>query len=73
MTRRIMRTPVHLHPANAKELPFEEIKAILCGADNLVASGGRSLLVKIVKGSREKGERQPLDTENILVGGLIKS
>ena len=54
MTRRINRTPVHLRPAKTKELPVEEIKAILRGADDLIARGGRTLLSKILKGSKGK-------------------
>lgn len=37
-----------------KKLPEEEILAILRGADELIATGGRNLLAKILKGSREK-------------------
>ena len=54
MTRHVTCVPVHLHPAKTQELPLEEIRTILRGADALSASGGRSLLVKILRGSREK-------------------
>jgi len=54
MNRRITRTPVHLHPAKTQDLPFQEVKAILRGADDLIARGGRTLLVKILKGSKDK-------------------
>jgi hypothetical protein len=54
MTRRNTRTPVHLHPAEIQELPFIEIRAILRGADPLIGSGGRTMLVKLLRGSREK-------------------
>ena len=54
MSRRINRTPVHLHPTKTKELPVEEIRAILRGADDLIARGGRTLLSKILKGSKDK-------------------
>jgi superfamily II DNA helicase RecQ len=37
-----------------EHLPMDEIKAILRGADELIASGGRTLLVKILRGSRDK-------------------
>lgn len=37
-----------------KQLPLHEIKAILRGADDLIMSGGRSMLAKILKGSRDK-------------------
>ena len=35
-------------------LEFNEIKAILRAADELIASGGRTMLTKILKGSRDK-------------------
>jgi hypothetical protein len=54
MSRRITRTSVHLHPAKTKDIPFEEVKAILRGADDLIARGGRTLLSKILKGSKDK-------------------
>ena len=37
-----------------KNLPIEEIKAILRAADELIATGGRSMLTKILKGSKDK-------------------
>ncbi|WP_353894528.1 RQC-minor-1 family DNA-binding protein [Proteinivorax hydrogeniformans] len=37
-----------------KKLPKAEIKAIIRGADDLIFSGGRSLLAKVLKGSKEK-------------------
>ncbi len=54
MSRRIARTAVHLHPAKTNDLPIEEIRTILRGADNLIARGGRTLLSKILKGSKDK-------------------
>lgn len=54
MTRRITGTPVHLHPEKTQRLPMQEVEAILRGADELVASGGRTLLVKVLRGSRDK-------------------
>lgn len=36
------------------QLSHEEIKAILRAAEEIIASGGRTLLAKILKGSREK-------------------
>jgi superfamily II DNA helicase RecQ len=54
MSRRITRTSVHLYPAKTKDLPIQEVKAILRGADDLIARGGRTLLSKILKGSKEK-------------------
>jgi hypothetical protein len=43
-----------LDPKGIKNLPYEEIVAILRGADDLIMSGGRSLLAKVLKGSRAK-------------------
>ncbi|MFZ5634734.1 MAG: RQC-minor-1 family DNA-binding protein [Bacillota bacterium] len=63
MGKRKQRVRYHLDPKDIKELPFEEIKAILRGADELIATGGRSLLAKILKGSKDK---------NLLKYGLDK-
>ena len=54
MSRKVRRVPVHLDPKDIDDLPFDEKKAILRGADNLIMSGGRSILAKILKGSKEK-------------------
>ena len=54
MTRRITRTPVRLHPERTQRLPMPDVEAILRGADELIASGGRTLLVKVLRGSRDK-------------------
>lgn len=35
-------------------MPDEEIRIILRGADDLIMSGGRSLLAKVLKGSKQK-------------------
>jgi hypothetical protein len=51
MSRKVQRVHYELDPKDVKKLPLEELKAILRGADELIASGGRSLLVKILKGS----------------------
>jgi len=52
MSRKVQRVHYDLEPRDIKKLPPEELKAILRGADELIGSGGRSLLVKILKGSR---------------------
>jgi hypothetical protein len=54
MGKKVRRVPYSLDPGEIKELPFDEIKAILRGADDLIMQGGRSILSKILKGSREK-------------------
>jgi len=52
--RKIRRAIVRLDSMDIDELPFEEIKWILRGADELIVRGGRSLLAKILKGSKDK-------------------
>lgn len=51
MSRKVQRVRYDLDPKDVKKLPPEELRAILRGADELIGSGGRSLLVKILKGS----------------------
>lgn len=51
MSRKVQRVQYELDPKNIKKLQSEELKAILRGADELIGNGGRSLLVKILKGS----------------------
>ena len=52
MSRKVQRVRYNLDPKNVTKLSTEELQAILRGADELIGSGGRSLLVKILKGSR---------------------
>ena len=54
MSRKVRRVPVTLNARDVKELPEDEIRMILRGADDLMGSGGRGLLAKILKGSRQK-------------------
>ncbi|WP_051273539.1 RQC-minor-1 family DNA-binding protein [Desulfotruncus alcoholivorax] len=54
MSKKKQRVRYHLDPKDIKDLSFEEIKTILRGADELIATGGRSLLAKILKGSKDK-------------------
>ena len=51
MSRKVQRVRYYLDPKDVNELPPEELKAILRGADEVIGNGGRSLLVKILKGS----------------------
>lgn len=53
MGRRVRRVPVNLNIDDLRPVPVDEIKAILRGADPIIMSGGRTLLAKILKGSRE--------------------
>jgi hypothetical protein len=54
MGRKVHRVPVHLNSKGIKPLSESEIALILRGADELIGSGGRTLLAKILKGSKEK-------------------
>ncbi len=54
MSRKTKHVPITLHPLSVEQLPREEIRIILRGADDLIMSGGRTLLARILKGSREK-------------------
>lgn len=54
MSRRARRVPVSLDSGGITQLSAAEIALILRGADELIMSGGRTLLAKILKGSREK-------------------
>lgn len=71
MSRKKQRVNYTLDPKGIKELPFAEIKAILRGADELIATGGRSLLAKILKGSRDKKVLQ-YDLDQCPVYGFYK-
>jgi hypothetical protein len=52
MSRKVQRVRYSLDPKDVDKLSPEDLAAILRGADELIGSGGRSLLVKILKGSR---------------------
>lgn len=54
MSRRKERVHYHLDSGGITNLTSAEIKAILRGADGLIATGGRSILAKILKGSKDK-------------------
>lgn len=54
MGRKVQRVRYTLDPKGIKNLPQHEIAVILRGTDDLIMSGGRSLLAKILKGSKEK-------------------
>jgi len=54
MSRKVRRVPVSLDTKGVTHLSSPEIAIILRGADELIMRGGRSLLSKVLKGSREK-------------------
>lgn len=54
MSRKVRRVRVSLDSHDIDHLSEQEIAIILRGADDLIMRGGRTLLAKILKGSREK-------------------
>ncbi len=48
------RVPVNLNWQGVNNLPDNEIRTIIRGADELIHAGGRNLLCSILKGSKEK-------------------
>ena len=54
MSRKVRRVPVVLDAGGIKKLPQEDVRMILRGADELILTGGRSMLAKILKGSKDK-------------------
>ncbi|WP_333673331.1 RQC-minor-1 family DNA-binding protein [Holdemanella porci] len=54
MSRKVRGVPVSLDAGEIKDLPQEDIRMILRGADKLISTGGRSMLAKILKGSKDK-------------------
>jgi len=48
------RVKYHLDSGGIKKIDFNEIKVILRAADELIANGGRTMLSKILKGSKDK-------------------
>lgn len=54
MSKKRVRVRYELDRGDIGNLPDEGIKAILRAADELIATGGRSMLAKILKGSKDK-------------------
>jgi len=54
MSKRVKKVQYTFNPKGINTLPMEELTTILRGADDLIMSGGRNLLAKILKGSRQK-------------------
>lgn len=54
MGRKKQRVRYELDSGEVSYLATEEIKAILRATDELIATGGRSMLAKILKGSKDK-------------------
>lgn len=54
MSRRSRQISADLNARGLKNIPDRELHAILRGADDIIGRGGRSLLVKILRGSTSK-------------------
>jgi hypothetical protein len=54
MGKRVQRVRYNLDAKNIKQLPQDELVKILRAADPLIMCGGRTLLAKVLKGSKEK-------------------
>lgn len=54
MGKKVNRVSYRLDSKGIKSLPVEDIRAIIRGADEMIMSGGRNLLVKVLKGSKAK-------------------
>ena len=54
MTRKRTKVQYQLDSGDVRKLSDEEIRAILRAADELIATGGRNMLAKILKGSKDK-------------------
>ena len=54
MSRKSRRVPVQLDARGLDGLSEPDLHAVLRGADNIIAQGGRTLLMRILRGSRNK-------------------
>ena len=54
MARRRQRVPVRIDSGDVTSLTDEELTLVLHAADQIVHLGGRTMLVKLLKGSRDK-------------------
>ena len=72
MSRKVRRVQYNLDSGDVKNLAPEEIVAILRAADELIGKGGRALLVKILKGSKDKKIRE-LELDQCPVYGYYHS
>ena len=64
MSRKSRRVPIHLDAKGLSDLPEADLHALLRGADDLIAQGGRTLLKRILRGSKSK---------DVLARGLDRS
>jgi hypothetical protein len=54
VTKKVRRVPCSLDAEGINQLSHGDLVAILRGADDLIMRGGRSILAKLLKGSRER-------------------
>ena len=54
MSRKSRRAPIHLDAKGLSDIPVADLHAVLRGADDLIARGGRTLLKRILRGSKNK-------------------
>ena len=54
MSRKSRRVVIDLDAKGLKEIPEAELNAVLRGADEIIGRGGRTLLTRILRGSRIK-------------------
>jgi superfamily II DNA helicase RecQ len=54
VSNRKQRVHYHLESGGIKKLDYSEIVAILRASDELIATGGKTMLTKILKGSKDK-------------------
>lgn len=54
MSRKSRRAPIQLDAKGLSELPEADLHAVLRGADDLITQGGRTLLKRLLRGSRNK-------------------
>ena len=64
MSRKSHRVPIQLDAKGLSDLPVADLHAVLRGADDLIAQGGRTLLTRILRGSKSK---------DVLARGLDRS
>lgn len=53
MSNKKARVGFQLDSGDVKALSFDEIKAVLRAAHEIIATGGRNMLAKILKGSKD--------------------
>jgi len=54
MSRKSRPAPIHLDAKGLSDLPVADLQAVLRGADDLIGRGGRTLLKRILRGSKNK-------------------